>query len=233
MVNPWMIDWLHISIRLILALVLGGLVGWEREQNNHAAGFRTHILVCVGSALIMLLSIYGFSEFANEPSVRLDPARLAAQAITGIGFLGAGVILHNGFSITGLTTAASLWVVCAVGLAIGAGFYFAAGLTTILVLFNLFVLNKVEQRWLNVKKIRMIRIKAADQPGVLGKMSSILQANKIDLRKVAMEQVLEQEAEGHHLIAISFTVRLPKKGNIIDTIEKFRNVQGVYEVSID
>ena len=109
--NPWVIDQLHITIRLVLALFLGGLIGFEREVSCHAAGLRTHILVCVGSALVMLLSMYGFSAFVNEVNVRIDPSRLAAQVISGIGFLGAGTIMFNGRSITGLTTAASLWVV--------------------------------------------------------------------------------------------------------------------------
>lgn len=122
MTNPWVIDQVHITIRLVLALFLGGLIGFEREVSSHAAGLRTHILVCVGSALVMLLSMYGFSAFVNEVNVRLDPSRLAAQVISGIGFLGAGTIIFNGRSITGLTTAASLWVVAGIGLAVGAGF---------------------------------------------------------------------------------------------------------------
>lgn len=92
-------------------MLLGGLIGFERERSNHAAGLRTHILVCLGSTLIMLLSIYGFSDFVDEINVRIDPARLATAVITGIGFLGAGTILFTGKSITGLTTAASIWVV--------------------------------------------------------------------------------------------------------------------------
>lgn len=136
--DPWTIDTLHITLRLLLALLLGGVIGFEREQNNRAAGLRTHILVCLGSTLIMLLSMYGFAEFAKLDNVRLDPARLAAQVISGIGFLGAGTILFTGKSITGLTTAASLWVVAAIGLAVGAGFYYASVLTCALALVSLF-----------------------------------------------------------------------------------------------
>ncbi|HEY0826461.1 MAG TPA: MgtC/SapB family protein, partial [Bacilli bacterium] len=134
MTDPWFIDPVDLIIRLSIALFLGGIIGFERERNNHAAGFRTHILVCIGSALVMLLSIYGFSDFVDEENVRIDPSRLAAQVISGIGFLGAGVILRNGFSVTGLTTAASLWVAAAIGLAVGAGFHLAAVTTTLFVL---------------------------------------------------------------------------------------------------
>lgn len=96
MESPWYISESEILIRLVIALVLGGIVGFEREQHRHAAGFRTNILVCVGACLMMLLSIYGFSDFVNEWNVRVDPARLAAAVITGVGFLGAGTILFTG-----------------------------------------------------------------------------------------------------------------------------------------
>ncbi|MBW5448677.1 hypothetical protein GE107_21770 [Cohnella sp. CFH 77786] len=147
MANPaiWQISHWELTLRILFALVVGGLIGLEREFGHHSAGFRTHILVCLGSALVMLLSIYGFSSFMNEPNVRSDPARLAAQVISGIGFLGAGTILRTGNSISGLTTAASLWVVAALGLAVGAGFYYGALLTAFLSLVCLFVLNKLEK----------------------------------------------------------------------------------------
>ncbi|WP_168120853.1 MgtC/SapB family protein [Paenibacillus sp. HB172176] len=149
--NPevWRIDFLELSLRIVIAVIFGGIVGFERELGDHAAGFRTHILVCLGSALISLLSIYGFSEFAYEPNVRLDPSRLAAQVVSGIGFLGAGTIMRTGISVSGLTTAASLWVVAAIGLAVGAGFYYGATLATAAMLVSLFLLNKVERRFLN------------------------------------------------------------------------------------
>ena len=131
---------------------MGGIIGWERELSNQSAGFRTHILVCVGSALIMLLSMYGFADYAYEANVRMDPARLAAQVISGIGFLGAGTILRNGLSISGLTTAASLWVVAAIGLSVGAGFYLPSIIATSIVFTNLFILNRVEKRVFKSKR---------------------------------------------------------------------------------
>lgn len=147
--SPWEIDNAHLVIRLLLSVMLGGLIGFERERKNHAAGLRTHTLVCLGSCLIMILSMYGFADFVNEPNVRLDPARLAAQVITGVGFLGAGTILFTGKSITGLTTAASIWVVMAIGLTIGAGFYLPAVLSVFMVLLILWGLNIVEKRFVN------------------------------------------------------------------------------------
>ena len=124
---------LEVIIRLIASCILGGIVGYERQSRNKAAGLRTHILVSLGSCLVMLLSqmIY----YSVQGLTNADPARLAAQVISGIGFLGAGSIMANrqGFTVTGLTTAASLWVVAAVGLATGAGYWVAAGVTTLLV----------------------------------------------------------------------------------------------------
>ncbi|MDD9269212.1 MgtC/SapB family protein [Paenibacillus sp. GCM10023248] len=137
---------------MILSVVLGGLIGLEREWSNHAAGLRTHILVCVGSTTIMLLSVYGFNEFVNEANVRIDPARLAAQVISGIGFLGAGAIMRTGATVSGLTTAASIWVVAAIGLSVGAGFYYVSIMAAVLVLFSLFVLNHWEKYWMRKRR---------------------------------------------------------------------------------
>ncbi|MBU1853512.1 MAG: MgtC/SapB family protein [Candidatus Omnitrophica bacterium] len=138
-----MIDNIQIAIRLITGAILGGLVGLEREKHNKkTAGFRTHIIVCLGSTLIMLTSLYLFELYVAR-GVQVDPARLAAGVITGIGFLGAGTIIRSRVSITGLTTAASLWVVSGIGLAVGCGFYMAACITTVIVLMALHVLRKI------------------------------------------------------------------------------------------
>ncbi|WP_407945788.1 MgtC/SapB family protein [Paenibacillus puerhi] len=173
--NPevWEISYWELSIRIVIALVLGGLIGLERELGDHPAGFRTHILVCVGSALIVLLSSYGFSQFAFEANVRMDPARLAAQVISGIGFLGAGTIMRTGATVAGLTTAASLWVVAAIGLAVGAGFYYGAALSTVAVLVSLFVLNKVDTSVLaGSQKKRSLSLEVPDGGGHLGRIAT-------------------------------------------------------------
>src|SRR5690606_28777648 len=154
--NPWYINELQIALRLMLAVLLGGMIGFEREQSSHAAGLRTHMMVCLGSCLLMLLSIYGFSAFVDEVNVRVDPARLAAAVITGVGFLGAGTILHTGRGITGLTTAASVWVVSAIGLGVGAGFYFASSAATAMVLFVLWAMNKLERKYIRGKRERVL-----------------------------------------------------------------------------
>jgi len=132
----------QIILRLALAAVLSGVIGFEREVHGRAAGLRTHILVCVGSALIMLTSLYIFDIYISR--VSLDPTRLATGVITGIGFLGAGTIIRSGASIKGLTTAASIWAVAGVGLAVGCGGYSGAFATTAIMLIALLFLRKVE-----------------------------------------------------------------------------------------
>lgn len=228
--DPWTIDTLHITLRLLLALLLGGVIGFEREQNNRAAGLRTHILVCLGSTLIMLLSMYGFAEFAKLDNVRLDPARLAAQVISGIGFLGAGTILFTGKSITGLTTAASLWVVAAIGLAVGAGFYYAAGLACGLALVSLFLLNLVEQKYFHTKKIRFFKLEATDSPSLLGRVVTMLSKQGNVIQKLSVEEI---PGEKGNRIQITLSLRLAKNIMIAQTVEDLMSLDGVNSVSCD
>lgn len=142
------IGWDEVTIRLVLAAVLGGAVGLERELREREAGLRTHMLVSVGAAVFTLVSAYGFSDFryGMGSGLTLDPTRIAAQIVTGIGFLGAGAIIRQGLSVRGLTTAATLWVVAAIGLASGAGYYSVAVIGTGIVLFSLYPLRLVAYR---------------------------------------------------------------------------------------
>lgn len=138
-------EFLESISKLMIALLLSGLIGFEREINKHSAGFRTHILVGVSSCLMMLLSINGFDYFIeNYDNVRFDPARIPSYVISGIGFLGAGTIIVNGGTIRGLTTAASIWAVSGLGLIVGIGMYKEGIMTTIIILISLVVLNKFE-----------------------------------------------------------------------------------------
>jgi putative Mg2+ transporter-C (MgtC) family protein len=138
---------LELIVRLVVALALGAVIGFEREMDRQPAGFRTHSLVALGSALFTILSAYGFAGVGN------DPTRIAAQIVSGIGFIGAGTILHHRGSIRGLTTAASLWSVAAIGMAAGAGMLVLAGVGTALIVVILALLEGVEgvlRRWLGI-----------------------------------------------------------------------------------
>ena len=142
------LDWADVAVRLAVAAVLGGAIGAERELRDREAGFRTHLLVSVGAALFTLVSAYAWTDwrFSTPAGLVFDPTRIAAQIVTGIGFLGAGAIIRQGLTIRGLTTAATLWVVAAIGMAAGAGYYWAALATTALVLVTLWPLRVVAHR---------------------------------------------------------------------------------------
>jgi putative Mg2+ transporter-C (MgtC) family protein len=138
----------ELVLRLVVTVGLCGLVGLERESRDQVAGLRTHIIVGLGSALFTIVSAYGFEGFTGgqpDPNVRiqLDPTRIAAQIVSGIGFLGAGAIIRQGFNVRGLTTAAALWIVAAIGMAAGAGYYEAAVATTAIALPSLIVFRRV------------------------------------------------------------------------------------------
>lgn len=147
--QQYFVENLYIVVRLFLAMWLGGVIGLERGRLNRPAGIRTHMIVCMASALIMMLGIY-----MQTVDPDLDVTRLGAQVVSGVGFLGAGAILKDGFSVRGLTTAATLWVVACVGLAVGGGFYIAAILTTLLVYVSLKIWGtssvKTSSRYLSV-----------------------------------------------------------------------------------
>jgi putative Mg2+ transporter-C (MgtC) family protein len=224
-------EYYDITIRLLLATLLGGLVGIEREQNNHPAGFRTHILVCVGSALIMLISMYGFEEFIrNHPDINTisDPARLAAQVVSGIGFLGAGTILVHGGTIRGLTTAASLWVVAGIGLALGSGFYYGAVLATVLVLISLVVLNRFEDTFIRKSNVHLLDLVVQDLPGKLGEITTKIGEHNVSIRKINI-----QDADNKNgYIRLSIAVRLPQRVEVMQILDELREIDGIQDVSV-
>lgn len=169
---------LILVARLALAALMGAFIGLEREAHGRPAGLRTHTLVALGSCLIMLISVYAFPD----SSVR-DPARLAAQVVSGIGFLGAGTILREGASIRGLTTAATLWVVAGIGLAIGSGFYLGGVITTIVSVFTLVFLNNIEKKYIDTKSTK-VRATMEDKPGQLAAFCRVFAERGISIKDV-------------------------------------------------
>ncbi len=153
-----MISQIEIVARLALAATLGGIIGAERERLSWAAGLRTHMLVAVGSALMMIVSAFGFNDVLGTPGVALDPSRVAAQVVSGIGFLGAGSILMRGDVIRGLTTAASLWSVAGIGLAVGGGLYIVSISATAIILVILAGVKPIERRLFTLRQRREIRL---------------------------------------------------------------------------
>lgn len=167
MLNEW-----GIIFRLVLAAVLSGIVGFEREFHGRAAGFRTHILLCVGTTLIMITSVHIFDVYSGRTPI--DPARLAAGVVTGIGFLGAGTIMRYKASVRGLTTAASLWVVTGIGLAVGSGLYFGAIVATALAVITLMFFGRLEHAMIRKDWYKTVIIDSKDGLEQLKRVREIL-----------------------------------------------------------
>jgi putative Mg2+ transporter-C (MgtC) family protein len=209
------LTWSEELLRVVVAAGLGGAVGLERELREREAGFRTHMLVSVGSALFTLVSAYGFHEFlvGGGNVIRADPTRIAAQIVTGIGFLGAGAIIRQGFSVRGLTTAATLWVVAAIGMASGAGYYSAAVITTALVLFSLWPLRifafRVMQRVRPETDRLLAQLPAGESPALLierleelgGQLETLEIGHEADRRTVLIDVKLPPRADAPGIVA--------------------------------
>jgi putative Mg2+ transporter-C (MgtC) family protein len=149
---------LDMILRLALAALFGSLVGMERERLDWAAGLRTHMLVCVGACLFMLVSSYGFAEILGRPNIVLDPSRVAAQVVSGIGFIGAGTIIFRREAIRGLTTAASIWAVAAVGLAVGGGLLVTALGASVIIVVILAAVKPLERYLFRNRRRRLLTI---------------------------------------------------------------------------
>ena len=219
-----MLSELEVVLRLILSAVIGGAIGIEREASNRPAGFRTHILVSVGSTLIMLVSAYGMGEGA-------DPARLAAQVVSGIGFLGAGTILRTGNHIKGLTTAASLWVCAGIGLAIGAGFYLGGVVTAAIVLISLIALGNVEVNVLRGAN-KLVRVAATDRAGLIGDIGTVFGEYNISIRNVTIDDI-KDDGEGPGKIEIKFYVKKPINLNLQGLYDSLFHIRDIDEVDFE
>lgn len=219
--------WFYLVLigRLLLACILGGFIGYERESMNRPAGFRTHILVCVGAALVMVTSEFIFERYKG--AVNLDPARLGAQVISGIGFLGAGTIIREGVNVKGLTTAASLWAVSCVGIAAGIGFYEGAIAATIIIYLTLIVLKKLENQISKKNQFWTIYVKSDNIPGQIGAIGCIFGKYKVNIKNI---EFLNDDNDDNLLI--KFLIKLPnnlKKETVIDELFSINGIQKVYE----
>lgn len=216
----------EIVIRLLAAAALGALVGFDRERHNQPAGLRTHVILAVGSALAMVLSITLPVSFHAVTGTG-DPARLAAQVVSGIGFLGAGAILRYGTNVRGLTTAASLWTVAIVGLAAGAGLYFAALGTTLLLLFSLVLLSFLEKRFIHPTIDWEVNFQCEDSAEVVAQFR---QAVAMLGRKVKALGYSKNVAE--NALIIEATVEAPETENIHAMVEQLSTLPGVRLVRV-
>src|SRR5215210_7568511 len=181
MISTW-----ELVLRLAVAAVLGALVGLERERLEWAAGMRTHALVSLGSALFMMVSIFGFSDILNEQHVILDPSRVAAQVASGIGFIGAGTIIFRREVVKGLTTAASIWAIAAVGLAVGGGMFLAAGSATLLALDLLVLAKPLKTKMFpNREEARRVRL-IVERGTPLAQLRDEIEAAEVPLERIVV-----------------------------------------------
>jgi len=214
----------EILLRLALACFLGGLIGMERERNRHPAGLRTHILVCIGAALVMLSNIFIFEKYKGAANI--DPARLGAQVISGIGFLGAGTIIKEGLSIRGLTTAASLWAVAGMGIAVGLGFYTGAILATSFVFIILTIFNKFEHLYYGKSGKALLILKSVNVDGQISLISGKLNEFEMHYRNFSVELTED------NLMTISVKITENKNISNVKLIEEFYKVNGIKYVQI-
>lgn len=194
----------EVVLRICLAALLGALVGIEREIHGRPAGFRTHLLVALGACLMMLVSEHFYLKYqflTSNSAVRLDPARVAAQIVTGIGFLGAGAIIKEAHSVRGLTTAACLWVVAGIGMAVGCGMYLAALLVTGVALISLLFLKWLERR-VRKERYRVLEISCEDRPETFDLLLEFLRENKLRLVDCGVEKEADS-SEIHYRFVIS------------------------------
>lgn len=217
----------EMIFRLLLASVLGGLIGLEREANNRPAGLRTHILVSAGSALIMLVSIYGFVGHGPNGEGG-EPARLAAQVVSGIGFLGAGTILRQGNSIKGLTTAASLWVSGGIGLAIGDGYYVGGLATAGIVLFSLTGLRLAEKH-IFPNQYKRINIVSSERPGLIGDIGVLLGQNQITIKQIEISQLDGNDKKD---LSVDLVVKVPHNFSMDRLFVNLSRIEGLWDISL-
>ncbi|HET7269160.1 MAG TPA: MgtC/SapB family protein [Oleiagrimonas sp.] len=223
-----MISPLEILQRLLLAAALGAVIGLERERRDWAAGLRTHMLVCLGAALAVIVSAYGFFDVLQHSGVVLDPSRIAAQVISGIGFLGAGTILflQREQVIRGLTTAAGLWAVAAIGLAAGSGMYVAAALATAVAAIIMAGLKPLERRFFNHAPGPPRMVVSLERDAPLAPVEAAL----ADSGLAARQLVLQRAGEDGDEVVLVFNSGI-KERDLMQLADRLRGLTGMVSVS--
>lgn len=215
-----MITQTEIMIRILVAMGLGALIGWERERRGQPAGLRTHIILCIGSALAMVLSI-------NLAYPNNDPARIAAQVITGIGFLGAGAIFRYGTGVKGLTTATSLWTMGIIGLACGMGMFLVAAGTTLLLLFVLYWVERFETRFIRQAVTFVVLVVANNRKGLLRDLKRIL---SVPPRSITSTQITRDVVED--VVEITFNIRSTDEDQADELVGQLTGIKNIKKVEI-
>lgn len=219
-----------LLLRLLLASLLGGIIGLEREIHGRPAGFRTHLLVSLGSCLFCICSVEFyriFGDFSGINPIGVDPGRIAAQVVTGIGFLGAGAIIREKASIRGLTTAACLWVAAALGIACSIGLFYLAICVTAVALISLLLLKQVEKR-LRRDTYLTVRIWGSDTDDFITRVYAAISSCGIDYMDAKFDKHVERQQ-----IFMEVQVKRARKGSVADIISTLSLLDGVKRVRID
>lgn len=217
----------EIILRIILASILGSIIGLERETQNQPAGLRTHIILVTGAALAMILSINSPLLFSNTPAG--DPGRIAAQVVSGIGFLGAGAILRYGPQIKGLTTAASLWTMAIVGLCVGAGLFFPAIAATTVLIFVLTLINILEKNLIQPIITIQIALKAEDRIGLVAELKKAVSAYSVGSESTLYSVKKNME---ENRINIDITLKTKQSNALEEIVEDIADIEGVRSFEI-
>lgn len=227
-----------VLIRLVLAVVVGGLIGYEREFKSRPAGFRTHILVCVGAAVTSMIQLYSVQEAINlilkhpelANTLKADIGRLGAQVITGVGFLGAGTIIHEKGAVKGLTTAASIWVVACIGLAAGLGYYGLTIAATLCVFGVLVILKKFEVRFIERAKTVKLQIRYNNYEEGIQQVAQYLSQKNVKIRNIEFCWSDDTEASNEYSFS-TYTLYVPKVIRVESLIHDLSSLQHVAEVN--
>jgi putative Mg2+ transporter-C (MgtC) family protein len=211
---------------VLLAAVLGALVGWQREIHHEPAGLRTHTILVVGSALCMTLSIDVALQF-RATALNGDPGRIAAQIVSGIGFLCAGAIIREGFTVKGLTTATSLWTMAIVGMTVGLGYYLTSVTVTVLILIVLSVLHSVEKRYIHPHIEVAVTLKAEDRPGLLDEVKKVL----MDKGRLILTLAIRRNLEDRNL-AIEANIDATQVDPTTSLVDDLSAIPGVHSFKI-
>lgn len=222
-----MISEVEIILRVLVGAALGAAVGFERERQDQPAGLRTHIILVIGATLAMVLSVNLGYLFAR-PGTPADPARLAAQVISGIGFLGAGAILRYGFNVKGLTTATSLWTMAIVGMTVGAGYYLIAVGTTAVMLLVLTVLNVIEKRFVRTSLSRFISVEANYKKGLVKSVRHVVEDYADEMQSFTIQKHIKNKR-----LRIQVVARLPRKQKLDDLIDELSDIDGVRNLKLE
>ena len=213
---------LEIFLRLAAALVAGGIIGYERERDSQPAGLRTHMILALGAALVMILSVNIGIKFGS------DPARLAAQVISGIGFLGAGALLRFGFNVKGLTTASTLWTTAMVGMAIGYGYYLVSLFAVVIMIIVLTLVERFEKKFVRVNVIRTVVVDVHEREGILREVRKTISK----MADALLAFSVQKSVKNKHM-RLEIVARFNRNEKLEDMLEVISSIEGVKGIKIE